>query len=69
MKVGRPVDLSDLETKPRTATVIQEATDRIMSRITALVEEVRGETAPGERFDMRKAGVRETGNPNKKDTA
>jgi hypothetical protein len=36
-----------------------------MAAITALVEEVRGETAPAERFDMRKAGVRPTGNPNR----
>ena len=31
------------------------------------MEEVRGETAPPERFDMRKAGVRQIGNPNKPD--
>jgi 1-acyl-sn-glycerol-3-phosphate acyltransferase len=66
MKVGTPLDLSDLAAKePRTVAVVQEATDRIMAAITALVEEVRGETAPGERFDMKKAGVRQTGNPNK----
>ena len=44
----------------------QQATDRIMAAITALVEDVRGEQAPKERFDVRKAGVPETGNPNKK---
>ncbi len=65
MKVGKPIDLSDLAAKPRTVAIIQEATDRIMAAITAIVEEVRGETAPAERFDMRKAGVRQTGNPNK----
>ena len=65
MKVGTPVDLSDLSAKPRTQAVILEATDRIMSAITGLVEEVRGETAPAERFDMKKAGVRPIGNPNK----
>jgi 1-acyl-sn-glycerol-3-phosphate acyltransferase len=65
MKVGEPLDLSDLAAKPRTAAVIQEATDRIMAAITALVEEVRGGTAPAERFDMKKAGVREIGNPHK----
>ena len=70
MKVGTPIDLSDIAAKqPRTVAVIQEATDRIMATITALVEEVRGDTAPVERFDMKKAGVRQTGNPNKKDTA
>ena len=63
MLVGDPVDLSDLTEKELTTQVVTEATDRIMGAITALVEEVRGETAPAERFDMRRAGVRETGNP------
>jgi 1-acyl-sn-glycerol-3-phosphate acyltransferase len=65
MKVGTPVDLADLAAQPRTAAVIQQATDRIMAAITALVEEVRGGTAPAERFDMKKAGVRRIGNPQK----
>lgn len=66
MKVGAPLDLSDLAAKePRSLAVIQEATDRIMAAITALVEEVRGEIAPAERFDMKKAGVRQMGNPHK----
>jgi 1-acyl-sn-glycerol-3-phosphate acyltransferase len=66
MKVGTPVDLADLAAQPRTNAVIQQATDRIMAAITALVEEVRGATAPAERFDMKKAGVREIGNPTRK---
>jgi 1-acyl-sn-glycerol-3-phosphate acyltransferase len=66
MKVGTPVDLSDLVAQPRTPAVIQQATDRIMAAITRLVEEVRGETAPAERFDMKKHGVQQTGNPNKR---
>jgi 1-acyl-sn-glycerol-3-phosphate acyltransferase len=66
MKVGTPLDLSDLAAEePRTVAVIQEATDRIMAAITALVEEVRDAEAPAERFDMKKAGVRQIGNPNK----
>jgi hypothetical protein len=67
MKVGDPVDLSDLLTKPRTAETINAATGRIMSAIVALVEELRGEAAPTERFDPRKAGVRQIGNPKKGD--
>ncbi|WP_460834931.1 lysophospholipid acyltransferase family protein [Nocardioides hungaricus] len=66
MKVGTPIPLDDLRAEERSAAVVNEATMRIMAAITALVEEVRGETAPAERFDMRKAGVRQTGNPNKK---
>lgn len=65
MLVGDQIDLSDLAERPRTASSIQQATDRIMAAVTALVEQVRGEQAPPERFDMRKAGVRLTGNPNK----
>lgn len=65
MIVGDPVDLSDLSGQEQTAPVITEATARIMAAITHLVEELRGETAPAERFDMKKAGVRETGNPSK----
>jgi 1-acyl-sn-glycerol-3-phosphate acyltransferase len=65
MRVGEPVDLSDLRELPRTAQVVQQATDRIMTAITTLLEEIRGEKAPAERFDMRKAGVRPIGNPHK----
>jgi 1-acyl-sn-glycerol-3-phosphate acyltransferase len=65
MKVGDPVDLSDLLDLPPSHAVTQQATDRIMAAITALLEEIRGERAPAERFDMRRAGVRQTGNPNK----
>lgn len=66
MKVGDPVDLSDLAAQPRSAAAIAEATDRIMAAITGLVEDVRGEAAPLERFDPKKAGINEIGNPNRK---
>jgi 1-acyl-sn-glycerol-3-phosphate acyltransferase len=65
MLVGDPLDLSDLAVLPSSAEVTQQATDRIMAAITALVEELRGAKAPPERFDMRRAGVREIGNPNR----
>lgn len=64
MRIGEPVDLADLVGHGRSPEVVQQATDRIMAAITVLVEEIRGEQAPAERFDMRKAGIRETGNPN-----
>ena len=63
MKVGDPVDLDDLVGEPITSQKVSEATDRIMAALTALVEDLRGETAPKERFDPRKQGVREIGNP------
>jgi 1-acyl-sn-glycerol-3-phosphate acyltransferase len=65
MLVGDPVDLGDLMTKERTPEVVRQATDRIMAAITHLVEEIRGEQAPPERFDIRRAGGREIGNPHK----
>jgi len=62
---GPPVDLDDLRVRPIDAALLREATDRVMSAITALLEELRGEQAPPERFDPRSAGVPETGNPTK----
>ncbi|RYB95369.1 1-acyl-sn-glycerol-3-phosphate acyltransferase [Nocardioides oleivorans] len=63
MKAGDPVDLADLVAAEQSAEVTAEATDRIMAAITTLVEDVRGGTAPAERFDTRASGQRETGNP------
>jgi 1-acyl-sn-glycerol-3-phosphate acyltransferase len=62
-KAGPPVDLADLRGRPLTAPVLREATDRIMSAITGLLEQIRGERAPAERFDPRKQGVPEYGDP------
>ncbi len=68
MKAGDPIDLSDLVAKPRSNDVVNEATARIMAGLTVLVGELRGETPPTERFDPRKMGVSQIGNPKKKDT-
>ncbi|WP_419998201.1 lysophospholipid acyltransferase family protein [Streptomyces boninensis] len=51
---GPPVDLSDFYGKDPTPDVLKEATDVIMDAITALLEELRGEKAPAERYDPRK---------------
>ena len=67
MKAGDPVDLSDLLTEPRNTATINLATGRIMDAITAIVAELRGEQPPAERYDPRTSGVRQTGNPNKKE--
>lgn len=69
VKVAGPVDLDDLRGKEITPEVLQEATERIMDAITALLEDIRGERAPDERFDPRRAGVRLTGNPGPRDRA
>lgn len=65
LKVGDPVSLDDLRDEPRTTASINEASRRIMAAIVDLVEDLREETAPPVRFDPRKAGVNEIGNPNK----
>jgi 1-acyl-sn-glycerol-3-phosphate acyltransferase len=51
---GPPVDLSDLYERPIDSVTLREATNRIMDAITGLLEEIRGEKAPAERFDVRK---------------
>jgi len=63
---GPPVDLTDLYGHPLDGAVLREATNRIMAAITALLEELRGERAPADRFDSRKHGLPDTGNPHKK---
>jgi 1-acyl-sn-glycerol-3-phosphate acyltransferase len=61
---GPPVDLSDLATHEASNAELHEATARIMAAITGLLEGIRGETAPVERFDPWVAGVADIGNPN-----
>lgn len=51
---GPPVDLSDLYDRPQDAATLREATERVMDAITGLLEEVRGEKAPAERFVPRR---------------
>jgi 1-acyl-sn-glycerol-3-phosphate acyltransferase len=65
VKAGDPVDLDDLREAEMSPEVLREATSRIMSAITALLEEIRGEQAPAERFDARARGVKQIGNPNR----
>jgi len=66
IRFGEPVDLSDLRGKPITNDLLREATERIMSAITTELEILRREKAPATRFDPRKAGVAQIGNPHKK---
>jgi 1-acyl-sn-glycerol-3-phosphate acyltransferase len=62
-RAGRPVDLADLRGLEPTPAVLAAATERIMAAITAELETIRGERAPAERFDPRKAGVAQYGRP------
>ena len=63
MAAGRPVELDDLRGQPLTPELLREATNRIMDDITRLLEGIRGERAPSERYDPRTTGVRQIGNP------
>lgn len=58
---GEPVDLSEWAGKAAEPAALQAATARIMAAVTALVEELRGETAPAERWDPARHGQTETG--------
>lgn len=59
--IGDPVDLSDLRGRENEPKVLIEATDRLMNAITALLEELRGEKAPAQRWNPADHGQRETG--------
>lgn len=60
---GPPVDLSDLYDRPLDGATLREATTRVMDAITALLEQIRGEQAPAERFDPRKGNGGAAGSP------
>ena len=62
VRAGAPVDLSGLG--PATsARALRSATDAIMAAIVGLLEDIRGEVAPPDRFDPESAGVPGIGNP------
>lgn len=63
---GRPLELTDLYGLPIDTAVLQRATGRLMERITGLLEVLRAERAPVERFDSGKHGLPETGNPHRR---
>jgi 1-acyl-sn-glycerol-3-phosphate acyltransferase len=60
---GPPVDLGDLRGQPITKELLDRATERVMADITGLLESIRGEQAPPERFDPVAAGLPEYGVP------
>ncbi|KAF4409079.1 MULTISPECIES: 1-acyl-sn-glycerol-3-phosphate acyltransferase [Streptomyces] len=55
VQAGPPVDLSDFYGEEPTAEVLRAVTDTIMRSVTELLAEVRGEPAPEEFYDHRKA--------------
>ncbi|GHF49626.1 1-acyl-sn-glycerol-3-phosphate acyltransferase [Streptomyces mashuensis] len=54
---GPPVDLSAYYDREPTAEVLREVTDKIMADITGLLAELRGEPAPAEPYNPRKAAA------------
>lgn len=54
VRFGEPVDLDDLRNQPITAEVLAVAGDRLVAAITHLLEEIRQETAPTERYVFRR---------------
>lgn len=61
IRIGDPIDLSAQRGRPVDATALTAATERLMAEITRLLGEVRGETAPVERWDPADHGQSETG--------
>ncbi|TDK27711.1 1-acyl-sn-glycerol-3-phosphate acyltransferase [Arthrobacter crusticola] len=59
--VGDPVDLSDFRDRPVTRDTLNEATDRILDAVTALLAELRGEQPPAERWDPAAKRQKRTG--------
>lgn len=61
VKVGDPVDLSEFVGREMTGQNLAKATDKVMNAITALVEDLRGEKAPMERWNPADHNQSETG--------
>lgn len=61
VKIGDPVDLSAYRGRRLGATELNEATELVMNAITALLEDLRGEKAPAERWNPAKNNQNETG--------
>ena len=64
--VGGEINLDKYRHAKLQPAEVQEATDLVMSKITELVEELRGEKAPAERWNPATAGQATTGNFKKK---
>jgi 1-acyl-sn-glycerol-3-phosphate acyltransferase len=55
MRVGKPVDLSDLYEQPLDADTLRIASQRIWGAITDLLAQARGEVAPAEPFPSNRS--------------
>lgn len=59
INIGEPVDLDDLRGRPISTKILEVATERIISEITRLLEELREEIAPAERLDYKTLTARQ----------
>jgi 1-acyl-sn-glycerol-3-phosphate acyltransferase len=59
--IGDPVDLSDFSGGSAQPSALVTATDRLMSDVSQLLAQLRGEPAPQERWNPAEHGQRETG--------
>ncbi len=59
--IGEPVDLSEFRGRHLDTAVVNEATALVMERITRLLEDLRGESAPRERWNPSHHNQNETG--------
>ena len=67
VRAGPSVDLARFADRELDAAVLREATDTIMAAIVSMLELIRGESAPVERFDPRARGGPPIGKPEQTD--
>lgn len=60
VRVGPPVDLSDLVGRPLDSDTLRLATDRIMDAIAGLLAEIRQQPAPAQRYVHRRGSADST---------
>ena len=61
IKIGDPVDLSEFRGQKMDGATSALATAKVMDAITELLEDLRGESAPADRWDPTKNNQQETG--------
>ena len=65
LSVGEPVALDDLRDQPLSPAMLRDGTERLMDAITELLAEIRGESAPPQRYDARSPDQPRIGKPPK----
>jgi 1-acyl-sn-glycerol-3-phosphate acyltransferase len=61
VKIGDPIDLAEFRGRPINTATLNEATAVVMAAITALLEDLRNETAPVTRWNPAEHDQKETG--------